>query len=882
MNQIILEFDSNLQREKTTIQTLNQYSTAQLVILLTEVAGTPPTFNWVTPGGVKLSERLLFRDASLDEEGLYAYSATIYPGMTSGVATSVDVGNVRLSIRIGEQTSPYIRVPVNKSILPEQTDFPKSSLEELADVLLDLQNEKVSKSGDTMTGDLLMSGNDIKGVGEINTYTLQEGVEITDAIKLDMLNTLFSLSADGLIVNSKEEGETWDQAFANAIQQKFELYAAGAGITLDDLEGVNIVSPFNREGIFFDGVHWTNRGIQVNDLPTLPQNKISGLVSALNNITINIEDVEEDVEDIQNDITDIQNDYMAKENYLDIHDKIKLDKIPDIAKQPTLVFATTIAFNSTDASQLVAGTKAFDNEAKKGYVWDGTEWLLTTDADWENINLDWANIEGKPSTFPPSSHNHNASDINDGTLSENRLPASALIGDTTYTAGEGLSLNNEEFSVNNPFNPEGKYGGLRAQATTKEDVGLGNVTNDEQARKVDYDGHVGDTSVHFYKTDVSKTDVGLGNVEDYGIATKEQAEYGVDNDKYMTPLRVNQAIQELAPDPDLTDINTHINDSDIHFLKTDVSKVDVGLSNVDNVQQIPLTEKGANNGVAELNNEGIVPSNQLPSYISKIQGYDNLASFPLTGQEEVIYKDRSTNLIYRWDGITYTEISPSLALGETSATAYRGDRGKLAYDERGSQIAGTGLTWSTDNLNIDNPFDPNSTYANLRAQSTTKEDVGLSNIENYSIATQSEAEEGTANDKYMTPLRTAQAISELSPDPDLTDINAHINDSDIHFLASSVTKEDVGLGSVENYGTASQAEAKAGIVNDKYMTPLRTAEAIEEQLSNINLDIDVSEEFSAGVIEANTSGSLQFWRGTQAEYDNLTPDANIFYIIEED
>lgn len=41
----------------------------------------------------------------------------------------------------------------------------------------------------------------------------------------------------------------------------------------------------------------------------------------------------------------------------------------------------------------------------------------------------------------------------------------------------------------------------------------------------------------------------------------------------------------------------------------------------------------------------------------------------------------------------------------------------------------------------------------------------------------------------------------------------------------TVTKAQVGLGNVENYGIATQAEALAGTSNVKYMTPLRTAEA---------------------------------------------------------
>ena len=42
--------------------------------------------------------------------------------------------------------------------------------------------------------------------------------------------------------------------------------------------------------------------------------------------------------------------------------------------------------------------------------------------------------------------------------------------------------------------------------------------------------------------------------------------------------------------------------------------------------------------------------------------------------------DLTTNKTYRWSGTAFVEISQSLALGETSSTAYRGDKGKIAYD----------------------------------------------------------------------------------------------------------------------------------------------------------------------------------------------------------
>lgn len=97
------------------------------------------------------------------------------------------------------------------------------------------------------------------------------------------------------------------------------------------------------------------------------------------------------------------------------------------------------------------------------------------------------------------------------------------------------------------------------------------------------------------------------------------------------------------------------------------------------VGAIATSAKGANGGVAELGSDGKVPSSQLPSYVDDVLEYTNKASFPSTGESGKIYVDLATNLTYRWSGTAYTEISPSLALGETSSTAYRGDHGKTAY-----------------------------------------------------------------------------------------------------------------------------------------------------------------------------------------------------------
>ena len=124
----------------------------------------------------------------------------------------------------------------------------------------------------------------------------------------------------------------------------------------------------------------------------------------------------------------------------------------------------------------------------------------------------------------------------------------------------------------------------------------------------------------------------------------------------------------------------------------------------------PTQALTANGAVYDLNTKadlvgGKIPSSQLPSYVDDVLEFANLASFPATGESGKIYIAIDTNITYRWTGTGYAEISASLALGETASTAYRGDRGKIAYDH--SQTTG-------------NPH------------STTKADIGLGNVDNTS------------------------------------------------------------------------------------------------------------------------------------------------------
>ena len=104
-------------------------------------------------------------------------------------------------------------------------------------------------------------------------------------------------------------------------------------------------------------------------------------------------------------------------------------------------------------------------------------------------------------------------------------------------------------------------------------------------------------------------------------------------------------------------------------------------------EKIDSSIKGVANGVAELDSNGKVLTAQLPSYVDDVLEYSGISDFPTEGETGKIYVDTTTNKTYRWSGSTYIEISESIALGETSSTAYRGDRGKIAYDHSQSPHA---------------------------------------------------------------------------------------------------------------------------------------------------------------------------------------------------
>lgn len=202
--------------------------------------------------------------------------------------------------------------------------------------------------------------------------------------------------------------------------------------------------------------------------------------------------------------------------------------------------------------------------------------------------------------------------------------------------------------------------------------------------------------------------------------------------------------------------------------------------------------KGAKNGVASLDENGLVPSSQLPSYVDDVLEYDKLASFPKTGESGKIYVAQDSNKTYRWSGTAYVEISASLALGETSSTAYRGDYGKIAYDHsQKAHVTGvkgdSETAYRTGNVNI------------------TKANVGLENVPNVATNDQTPTyTAASANANLTSGEKLSVAMGKIAKA--ISSLISHLADGTRHITAAERTawnaKSGKFTGTNENYSTS--------------------------------------------------------------------------------
>lgn len=240
------------------------------------------------------------------------------------------------------------------------------------------------------------------------------------------------------------------------------------------------------------------------------------------------------------------------------------------------------------------------------------------------------------------------------------------------------------------------------------------------------------------------------------------------------------------------------------------------------VQQF-INSKGAPNGLASLNESGIIPSAQLPSYVDDVIEVDTFSNLPGTGESGKIYIVQDTNLTYRWSGTDYVEISKSLALGETSSTAYSGDKGKATTDKL-NRIPDKLIT---DTVNVNQ----STTEAVLNFTTYRQEAQQISrNTLTITSATTSQAGLMSSSDKTKLDGLKDQAGITSDIDAVQTNLETHINNkSNPH----EVTKDQVGLGNVDNTSDANKpiSTATQNALNSKFNAS--DGNALKQRVDNI-------------------------------------------------
>lgn len=315
-----------------------------------------------------------------------------------------------------------------------------------------------------------------------------------------------------------------------------------------------------------------------------------------------------------------------------------------------------------------------------------------------------------------------------------------------------------------------------------------------------------ETSYRTGNVNITAANIGLGNVENKSSETIREE---------LTKTNITTALGYTPPtiDTDTTytfatgDSNGTIKVTPSSGSAQNVSVKGLGLLAyksslvASDVDAIASSLKGIANGVAELDENGLVPSSQLPSYVDDVLEYDTKSDFPSEGESGKIYIDISTNQTYRWSGSAYAVISETLALGETSSTAYRGDRGKVAYDH--SQIIG-------------NPHQ------------TTKTDIGLENVDNTADADKTVKEAGKVS-HFIKIQRNGSLLGQFNGSSEIitnievpTKTSELINDSDFITSGGSITGNAATATSATSAGTSTKAEQdiKGQKIDETYIKAL--------------------------------------------------------------
>lgn len=202
------------------------------------------------------------------------------------------------------------------------------------------------------------------------------------------------------------------------------------------------------------------------------------------------------------------------------------------------------------------------------------------------------------------------------------------------------------------------------------------------------------------KPSYTKAEVGLGNVDNTADSAKSV--------KYATSAGSAGAVAwaNVSGKPTTFSPSAH-NHNDLYYTEAEVDGKLSGKAN--------SSHKHGAGDITSVNASaitGVIASANLPSFVDDVvEGYLNGGKFykekktdgtyatEITAESGKIYINLNDSKTYRWSGSAYAVISETIALGETSSTAYRGDRGAVAYNHAAAHGSafGAGLYKITTN-----------------------------------------------------------------------------------------------------------------------------------------------------------------------------------------
>lgn len=249
-----------------------------------------------------------------------------------------------------------------------------------------------------------------------------------------------------------------------------------------------------------------------------------------------------------------------------------------------------------------------------------------------------------------------------------------------------------------------------------------------------------------------------------------------------TELTNSIATAKASGDNAQSNLNAHkLNISNPH----EVTKAQVGLGNVTNDAQVKRSEMGVAGGVATLDEDGKVPSSQLPSYVddiidvyatyeksttgvlSNIVLYSDAGKTKLvTGEAGKIYQnveEGEPGYQFRWTGSVFSQTgASSLIIGEVAGTAFDGARGKTVESSLQSH-----------KNDKNNPHE------------VTKTQIGLGNVDNTS-----DANKPVSTAQAAAIAAAVEALDATVTSTDGTNVQVKVTETNGKVTAVNITKDD--------------------------------------------------------------------------------------------